>query len=148
MPYLDKYLKIKKSQIAGAGLGLFTTIDIKKGTRITEYAGALKTWKVLAPKDGYNAYIFKLNSRWGIDGAKKLKSFGRYANDATGPTRTPGLRNNCCYETVKLKCFLDASRNIKAGSELLVPYGGNFWQLVKKINQLEDAKSKKANRKV
>ena len=37
--YLRDYLEVRKSKIKGAGLGLFTTIDIEKGEYIDVYMG-------------------------------------------------------------------------------------------------------------
>ena len=57
-------LIVKKSKIKGAGKGLFTTKDIKKGERIVEYLGEIVTEAELdrrAEKDiyGYAFYISK-----------------------------------------------------------------------------------------
>ena len=135
MPYLDKYLYLKKSNLPGAGLGLFTRVDIAKGTRIVEYKGRIQPWKDVKDQDGYNPYIFKVNSRIAINGLNYKKSFGRYANDAKGFERVKGLRNNADYEVENNRCYLDAIRNIKKGEEILVEYGGNFWALLRKINR-------------
>jgi SET domain-containing protein len=52
---------------------------------------------------------------------------GRYANDAAGMGRVKGLRNNAHYKIAKGRAFILASRNIKAGSEILVAYGKAYW---------------------
>ncbi len=135
MPWLDKHLYLKKSNLPKAGKGLFTKTDIAKGTRITEYKGRLQAWKDVKDEDGYNSYIFKLSPRLAINGLNYLKTFGRYANDARGPGRIKGLRNNVDYIVEGNKCYLDAIRNIKKGEEIFVEYGGNFWQLVKKLEK-------------
>ena len=51
----------------------------------------------------------------------------RYANDAAGPSRIQGLRNNSRYEVIKGKPYIVASRNIKPGEEILVGYGKDYW---------------------
>lgn len=135
MPWLDKHLFLKKSKLPNAGKGLFTNVDISKGARITEYKGRLQAWKELKDEDGYNAYIFKLSPRLAINGLRYLKTFGRYANDARGPARVKGLRNNSDYIVEGNKCYLEAIRNIKKGEEIFVEYGGNFWKLMKKIEK-------------
>lgn len=135
MPWLDKYLYLKKSKLPNAGKGLFTKVDIPKGTRITEYKGRLQPWKDVKDDDGHNSYIFKLNTRLAINAEKYLKTFGRYANDARGAGRVSGLRNNADYIVEGKKCYLDAIRNIKRGEEVFVEYGGNFWKLAKKIER-------------
>ena len=41
--------------------------------------------------------------------------------------RVKGLRNNAQYKISKGRAFIIASRNIKAGSEVLVAYGKAYW---------------------
>ncbi len=135
MPFLDKYLFLKKSQLPNAGKGLFTKTDIPKGTRITEYKGRLRPWKEVKHEDGRNPYIFRLNTRLAIDAKNYLKSFGRYANDAGGIRKINGLRNNADYIVEGNRCYLDAIRHIKRGEEIFVEYGGNFWKLIRKIER-------------
>ena len=136
MPYLEKFLYLKKSGLPGSGKGLYTRLDIPKGTRIVEYKGRLQPWKEVKHEDGYNPYLFKLNSRLAVNAQPYKKSFGRYANDAKGFTRVKGLRNNADYETEGNRVYIDATRNIKKNEEILVEYGGNFWSLMKKINKI------------
>ncbi|HWA35056.1 MAG TPA: SET domain-containing protein [Cyclobacteriaceae bacterium] len=127
-----KKVLIKKSLLPGAGKGLFAKTAFKKGDRITEYAGPLKKWKDVKDQDGYNAYLLRLNRTTAID-ARRSKSPGRYANDAAGFVRVPGLRNNAEYLTYGNRCFIEATRKIKKGEEIFVSYGGEFWRLQKKI---------------
>jgi SET domain-containing protein len=54
-------LIVKRSQIPGAGKGLFTTKAIKRDTKIIEYRGEIINWKeyekrVKEDKDGYLFY--------------------------------------------------------------------------------------------
>jgi SET domain-containing protein len=135
MAYLEKYLYLKKSGLPGAGFGLFTKVEIRKGTRIVEYKGRLQPWKEVKHEDGYNPYLFKINSRIAVNAESYKKSFGRYANDARGFARIKGLRNNSEYEVEGKKVYIDAIRNIKRNEEILVEYGGNFWALMKKIRK-------------
>jgi hypothetical protein len=53
--YLEKYLKIKKSTLPNAGKGLFTTIEIRKGTMIVEYKGKIQKWSAVKHEDGTTA---------------------------------------------------------------------------------------------
>ncbi len=134
MALFEKHLLLKKSKIPGAGKGLFTRIDISKGQLIVEYKGKLVLWKDVKHEDGYNAYLFKLNRHYAIDGKKYLKSFGRYANDARGFSKILGLRNNSEYVVKKNKCYLSAIRKIHKGEEILIPYGKAYWDLMRKIS--------------
>ncbi len=149
MPWLDKYLYLKKSKLPKAGKGLFTKTDIPKGTRITEYKGRLQPWKDVKHEDGHNSYIFKLSPRLAINAEKYLKTFGRYANDARGAGKVKGLRNNADYIVEGNKCYLDAIRNIKKGEEVFVEYGGNFWKLAKMLERetRKELSAKKKNSK-
>ena len=97
MALLEKKLKIKKSIIPGAGKGIFTSVDIPAKTKIVEYKGRLVKWKEVKDEDGYNPYIFKINSRWAVHALHDKKVIGRYANDARGFARAEGMRNNCEY---------------------------------------------------
>jgi SET domain-containing protein len=143
MALLEKNLFVKKSKIPGAGKGLFTKVDIKKGARIIEYKGEIVTWKeVEKMADDRNGYVFYFNSKYCIDAWKTKKGVAHYANDALGITRVPGVRNNCEYVTEKNRCFIEAARNIPKGSEILVGYGGDYWRAIRYNVRLEQANSK------
>jgi len=132
MALLSKHLVVKKSQLAGAGKGLFTRVPIKKGTRIVEYKGEILTWKeVERMPDWRNGYVFYFNLKYVIDAWKTKKSVAHFANDAKGIIRVEGLRNNSDYETEGKRCFIVATRNIPAGSEIFVDYGREYWQAVR-----------------
>ena len=137
MSLFEEHLYLSKSKIPGAGIGLFTNIDIPKGKLILEYKGRLVLWKDVKHTDGYNAYLFKLNRKYAIDAKKYLKSLGRYANDARGFSKITGLRNNSEYVTKKNKCYIKSIRKIHRGEEILVPYGKAYWDLIHKIKLSE-----------
>ena len=71
MALLEKQLYVKKSQIPGAGKGLFTKKPIPKGTRIVEYKGKRSTWKEVKDDDGKNGYIFYINRKHVIDACNR-----------------------------------------------------------------------------
>jgi SET domain-containing protein len=135
MALLEKSLFVKKSNLPQAGKGLFTKIDISKNTRILEYKGKKRKWKEVKHLDGYNGYLMYITRNAVIDALHYKKTLGRYANDAKGFSRTPGLRNNCDYVSEGDRCYLEAKRSIKKGEELLVGYGKEFWQLQRKIRK-------------
>ena len=139
-----KNLVVKKSTLPGAGKGLFTKVMIPKGKRIVEYKGEILTWKeVEKMPDERNGYVFFFNNRYVID-AWKYKGFAHYANDARGLTRVEGIRNNSEYITEGKRCFIEASRDIPAGSEILVAYGGEYWQAIRYNIRYEQRKREKA----
>ena len=136
MAFLERQLHVKKSQLPGAGKGLFTKIDIQKGTRIVEYRGFLHRWKDIKHEDGHNGYLLYINPNAVINAQGTLKLIGRYANDANGIVRIEGLHNNSEYVTVGSRCFITATKNIRKGEEIFVRYGKEYWDLVKRIKKV------------
>lgn len=132
---LERQLEVKKSQLPGSGKGLFTMVDIQKGTRIVEYKGRLHRWKDIKHEDGHNGYLLYIHLNAVINAQGTLKLIGRYANDANGFIRINGLRNNSEYVTTRSRCFITATKNIKKGEEIFVKYGKEYWDLVKKIKK-------------
>jgi SET domain-containing protein len=133
MAFLEKLLYIKRSSIPGAGKGLFTKKKISKGACIVEYKGRLEKWSDVKHEDGYNGYLLQVNSRWAINALHYKKALGRYANDAKGLTRNSTLTNNGEYLLEGKKCFIYAKADIAAGEEILVGYGREYWNLIKRI---------------
>lgn len=133
MAYFEKHLRLKKSQLPNAGLGLYTATDIPKGKIIVQYKGSVHKWRDVKHTDGYNAYLFKINNNVVLDAKNYKKSFARYANDARGFSKIIGLRNNAEYLVKKNECFIISIRKIHKGEEILVPYGKKYWDLMRKI---------------
>ena len=131
MLLLEKQLKVKRSTLKGAGKGLFTRKPIPKGTKIVEYRGKVTTWKEVNDREGLNGYIYYVNRKHVIDAWSTRAAMARYANDARGLVRTTGIRNNSSYETEGLKVFIVAAKNIPAGSEILVGYGKEYWDIIR-----------------
>ncbi len=129
----EKKLIVKKSTLVGAGKGLFTNEDIKKGELIIEYKGEIIEWKeyqkrVEADEDGY---LFFVNKKKCVDAYNTPEYIARYANDAAGLSKVKGLNNNCKYKIVKTIPYIVAEKNIKAGSEIFVDYTKEYWDCVK-----------------
>lgn len=141
MALFEKHLVVKTSTIPGAGLGLFTTVDIAKGTRIVEYKGRITTWKEVK-NDSTNMYLYTINPRHVIDARRTKKALARYANDAKGLTRIKGITNNCVYINDGLRAYIEAVKNIPAGAEILVDYGKPYWDVIRE-NKKEEAALKK-----
>jgi SET domain-containing protein len=138
MPLLEKQLEVRDSQIPNAGKGLFTAEFIPKGARIVEYKGKMRRWKEVEFDDS-NYYIFYIDQEHVIDSAKGRKSLARYINDARGLQKVKGLRNNAEFVVDRLKVYVEATRNIPAGSEILVGYGKEYWDVIRS-NQKADKK--------
>jgi SET domain-containing protein len=133
MELKDMALKVKTSQLPGAGKGLFTDKPIKKNTKIIEYKGEIIDWKeyenrVKEDKDGY---LFFINKKRCIDAFPTPQHKARFANDAAGLTRIKGLKNNASYEVFGDKCFIVADRNIEAGEEIFVSYTKEYWDCIR-----------------
>ncbi len=139
-----KHLKVKTSTIPQSGKGLFTAIDVPKGTVITEYIGRRATWADVED-DADNPYIYFIDEQNVIDASKDLKSLGRYANDAAGLTRVPGLKNNAEYYEEDNRVYIKAKAPIPAGSEIFVSYGKDYWSQVRDNIKLDTAAKKKGN---
>jgi SET domain-containing protein len=131
MPLLEKQLIVKRSTLKGAGKGLFTRKPIAKGTKICEYTGKITTWKEVNDRNGLNGYIYYVNRKHVIDAWGRRSALARYANDAQGLIKTTGVRNNSTYESEGLRVYIVAAKNIPAGSEILVGYGKEYWDIIK-----------------
>jgi SET domain-containing protein len=131
MALLERQLIVKRSTLKGAGKGLFTTRDIPRGTRIVEYKGRVTNWKEVDSKEGLNGYIYYVNRHHVIDAQPAREAVARYANDAKGLVRTEGVSNNCTYIIEGRKVYIKSMRHIPAGSELLVGYGKEYWDIIK-----------------
>jgi uncharacterized protein len=123
-------LVVKKSQLPGAGKGLFTTKAIRKDKKIIQYRGEIigyNEYRRRARKE-IDQYLFYLRRDLCIDAMLTLQYKARYANDAAGITRVKGIRNNSDYVIFGEKCFIVARRDIKAGEEIFVDYTKPYWK--------------------
>ena len=144
MAYLEKKIYVKKSTLPGAGKGLFTKVLIPKGTRIVEYKGDILTWKEVGKMaEDRNGYVFYVNSKHVIDAWNHKNALARYANDAKGITRVEGLKSNSEYIVDKKRCYITATRDIPAGSEIFVEYGAEYWQVIRYNLRLEQKRKEK-----
>ncbi len=131
MALLEKKLKVKDSLLPSAGKGLFTTEFIPKGTKIVEYKGKITTWKEVDHNEGNNGYIYFVKRNYVIDASTYPSALARYANDARGIQRVKGLTNNAEYVEDGLKVFIQAVKDIPAGSEIFVEYGKEYWDAIR-----------------
>ena|SRR5215203_3274228 len=143
MALLEKQLVIKRSTIPKAGKGLFTKKPIPKGSRIVEYKGKITTWKDVNDDGGRNGYIYYINRNYVIDAKPLPKTFGRYANDANGLKKIKSVKNNARYVVDNFSVYIEAVKDIPAGSEILVRYGKEYWDVIRYNIKLHRAKAKK-----
>lgn len=143
MALLEKQLYVEDSTIPGAGKGLFTKEPIAKGTRIVEYKGRITSWKEADHDDGANLYLFYIKRYHTIDARPYKKALARYANDANGPGKIKGVRNNSTFVLDGLKAFIEATKDIPAGAEIFVDYGKAYWDKLKVIEREKKAAAKR-----
>lgn len=117
---LNKGLAIQESTIENAGMGLFTLIDRKKNSIITEYTG-----KLITPDEAKNSnshYLLQTTKNWIIDGQDKNEiGYGRWINEY----KKPNVRFS--WDAKNKIAKIRAIKNIKAGEELFLNYGNSYW---------------------
>jgi hypothetical protein len=101
-----------------------------------EYKGRKTSWKNVNHANWTNGYIFYISRKVVVDASSYKKALGRYANDARGLHRVVGIKNNSTYEAVGDRVYIDAIRDIPAGSEILVAYGKEYWDIIRYNQQL------------
>lgn len=147
MALLEKQLVVKRSSLPGAGKGLFTKNFIPKGTPIVEYKGKITTWKEVEHNNGENGYIYYVKRSHVIDASNNTEELARYANDARGITRVKGVTNNAEYVEEGVRVFIQAKKDIPAGSEIFVPYGKEYWDVIRHNIRLEQSNRERAAKK-
>lgn len=118
-------LRIKKSAVPNAGLGLHAARRLPTGTRIL-YSGDRVP---LDSEDDGGAYVLQLTKRIAIDAARTNAGEGRWVNDPRGSALTanaefvlytpPGKPRVACVRTL---------RQLEKGEEILVKYGKDYWR--------------------
>jgi len=123
----EQHLKIKPSQIPGAGMGLYTTIRRPAHRMVAPYTGRA----IERPRNTYNGdYVIQLTSNPPfkyVDANHTTDSAGRFANNAR---RRDHFTNNSHlapdYRDPS-KAKVVASRPIPAGKEIFAKYGNAYW---------------------
>jgi SET domain-containing protein len=131
MALWEDRIEVKESVLPGAGKGLFAKEFIPKGTRIVEYKGKITNWKEVDDNDGNNGYIYYVKRHHVIDANRHPSALARYANDARGLCRVKGVKNNAGYTEEGLRVFIEARKDIPAGTEILVEYGKEYWDVIR-----------------
>lgn len=128
-------LEVKKSI---AGLGLFATQPIKKGSFIIEYTGPLLDDEEVDKKGG--KYLFALSKDWTIYGTGR-ENIARYINHSC-------VKTNCEPIQYAMRIKITATRNIKPGEELFYDYGKEYFdEFIGKHCRCEKHSKKKATKK-
>ena len=128
-------LRIKKSDVPNAGLGLFAARDLPANKRI-DYTGD----KIQVVPGQGGPYFLEITNSMAIDAARTNCGQGRWANDPRGTDKTAnsefvvytprGGTRTACLRTL---------RPIKNGEEILIKYGGTYWRFygVKRPRKLQ-----------
>ena len=118
------------------GLGLFATRPIKKNLRISEYRGRrLGLDAALKAENRGNRYLYEVNSKITIDGAKH-GNIARYFNHSCNPNCDTFIRNK--------RVFIRTLRNIKPEEELTYDYGRDY---LKNVIGLENCKCSRCRKR-
>ncbi len=113
---------VKKSQIPGAGYGLYADQDFEKGDEIVEYTGETLTQDQYDDRyddDDMGSYGIALRDDVVIDAARTDSGVARYACDYHGS----GMKSNAEYVSDDEEIWIVATRGIKAGEEIFTDYG-------------------------
>ena len=117
----DSGLRVKQSQIAAAGMGLWTTRRFKPNEKIGNYTGErLTKQQMLAryPNNKRGEYVLCPNNGFCIDGKKTNSSSIRFANNSKGNSQ---LKNNAVF-----KQGSDRKANLR--TKIFVSYGSDYWK--------------------
>ena len=151
-------LTLRKSNIPGAGLGLFALKDFDVKDTVAEYNGRIIDHKTHEALDSgysikYTGALSEPESKWKyIDGSSTQTGLGRYANNCRrrnrdagqcgtiprppkkdGTPRPPKQTENNTKISVNHnrtgnRATLKATKKIKAGEEIFTSYGPGYWK--------------------
>ena len=119
--------KIATRKSAIHGNGMFAVAPIKKGERLIEYRGELRTHAQVDADEGGDVvsghtFLFTLNDEYVIDGARGGNS-ARWINHSCNPNCEALIEEAEGDDRTKDKVFIEAIRAIKPGEELTYNYG-------------------------
>lgn len=126
--YHSRGLRVLRSSIPNAGLGVYTKRAIPRGALVGEYSGellnALDLRERYPPKLDPARYIF--STEWPdvfIDGARPDSGIERWINDGGDEQY-----QNVEARGLGARVLLYATRNIARGEELFLSYGAAYWR--------------------
>ena len=126
-------LRIAPSLLAGAGLGLFTTVARSKGQRIVQYAGKhVQLDPSKAESEAYGGvYVLEMSQSHFIDASSPVSGAGRYSNTARAWNVARGeCRGNNAHFTLDRRgrgtAWITATKALQAGDEVLTAYGRQY----------------------
>ncbi len=123
------YLYIQISQLQNSGNGLFTAIDIYKEEIISLFKGEVLSdvEAELRAKNKASHYFMNLLDGTILD-CKNTDCFAKYANDASGFSKSDFKNNAKITLDENHNVCLIAIRKIKSGEEIFCDYGKKYWK--------------------
>ena len=118
----EEALRIKQSRIPTAGMGLFAERDFRVNDKIADYTGD----RIVRDNQQTGPYFLQLTGSEAIDAARTNCGPGRWVNDPRGSEF--GSNAKFCPNHRNRTACLRASRPIKKGDEIFVPYGAAYWR--------------------
>jgi len=144
-------VKIKKSTIPGAGMGLFATKEFRSREKICDYGGKLMSKEMSDKID--SGYAVGVSDGKVRDSASTQAGIGRYANTC----RTKNKREKDCKgnnaelveSSMGRRVHLETidNKRIKKGDEVLVRYGRGYWKDYDKMVKQKKRRATKRNKK-
>ena len=112
---MQKWLRVAKSSVPGAGRGVFAKVNIPAKTRVAEYTGVVCSDKEYDFEDeGDYVVLFSVGRGRVIDPRKGNASVARWLNHSCDP--------NCEASEDEGRIFIETLRRMKAGEELFYNY--------------------------
>ena len=127
-----KRIRIAPSQIRGAGNGLYLMEDAEADEWIARYSGDPLT-KAECDRRQKSHYRVQVHKNLFLDAADPKHFEGRNINDArfskfkVNARFSAGYTTNICSTTGFYWVRIYATRKIKAGEEIFISYGDDFW---------------------
>lgn len=123
------YLYVTTSQLPNSGNGLFTAIAIYKDEIISEFKGEVLSNEEaeIRIKNGTDQYFMNLHNGSILD-CRNTNCFAKYANDATGFSKSAFKNNAKITLDENHNVCLIAIRKLKSGEEIFCDYGKKYWK--------------------
>ncbi|MGV1012431.1 MAG: SET domain-containing protein-lysine N-methyltransferase [Flavobacterium sp.] len=123
------YLYVTTSQLPNSGKGLFTAIAIYKDEIISEFKGEVLSNEEaeIRMKNGTDQYFMNLLNGSILD-CRNTDCFAKYANDATGFSKSAFKNNAKITLDENQNVCLIAIRKLKSGEEIFCNYGKKYWK--------------------
>lgn len=124
-----KLMELGKSKIRGAGNGVYAKRDLKAGKKLGLYTGEILTEEDASLRTD-RTYYFRIMHR---DGGSHIvdaldNSHANIIKFINGvKTSQQKKKQNCVSYQYKEAIYYKTTREVKAGEELLVDYGDNYW---------------------